>query len=63
MKHIRFYKLRYNNKKILLGYCDYKMFDWFCTKIKGTTILCINSNSSLKYKRKLLHKAIHEISG
>lgn len=58
---MKFYKIRYKNKRILLGYCD-RNFEWYCTKIKGVIILCINNNLSLQDKSKILHNAIRAIS-
>jgi len=60
-KKIKFYKIKYKNKRILLGYCDFENFKWNCVKIKGATILTISNNYSLEYKRKILHKVISEL--
>ncbi|MBU3145529.1 hypothetical protein [Clostridium sp. CF012] len=59
---MKFYKIKYNNRIIILGYSQYKSFEWYCTKIKGSTILCINNNSSSQDKRKILHSVIRKIS-
>jgi hypothetical protein len=59
---MKFYKLKYNNRRILLCYCEFKNFEWYCTKNKGFIIIYINNNLSYKEKRKILHSVIRKIS-
>lgn len=62
MKNFKFYHIEYKNKKIIIGYCNYKKFGWYCSKLKGTITLFINNNYSPERKRKILHKVIREVT-
>lgn len=62
MKNIRFFKLKHNNVNIILGYCNYKDFEYCCSKVNGSIILTINKNYKLECKRKIIHKVISDIN-
>ena len=61
MEKIKFYKLKYKTKRIFLYYCNYKNFEWYCTKAKGVTIIYMHNDYSLKDKSKILHRVIREL--
>jgi hypothetical protein len=58
MKKIKYFKLRYNSKNVLLAYCNYKNFKWSLDTIDGTLFICINENYSRSIKSNILHKII-----
>lgn len=57
---IKFYKLKYKNKRILLGYCDYENFQWV-GNINGKFIICISKEYSKRLRSIILHKYIKKI--
>ena len=57
---IRYFTLRYKNKTINLGYCNYKNYKWSCTNIDNHIFITINNNYSLEDKRKIINKILAE---
>ena len=58
MGKTKYYKIKYNDKRLILGYCEYVNFEWCCVKINGCVILTINNKYSSKYKSKIIHKVL-----
>lgn len=57
-KDIKFRSIKYGNKRILVGICKLKNFNWYAGKFNNYYVLIFNIDLNIKLRSKLLHKMI-----